>query len=286
MTAEPTLVQGAASLISANMSASTQRRPAETRTYDRLTGRTALVVGGARGMGEATARLFHAEGAVVVIGDVLDDLGTAVADDLGDRAVFVHLDVRSDDDWAAAHSVAVSIGDAPVTAYAHPAAIASFSYIADLSPADYEASIAVNQTGVFRGIRSCIPGMTEAGGGAIVTVASVDGVGAHPGLAGYSSAKFALRGLTRVAALELADRGIRVNCIVPGGIDTPMIRPREVDPAVLDPLARQVPLGHVGDAGELARAALWLVSDESSYVTGTDLIVDGGLMARVPLNLG
>ena len=282
---EPTLVQGAAKLIDESASGEVVRRPAEERTWDRLAGRTALVAGGARGMGEATVRLFHAEGAHVVFGDVLDDLGSALADELGDRATYVHLDVRSESDWESAHAVAEKESGSPVTAYAHTAAIASFSFIEELSLADYEESIAVNQVGVFLGIRSCIEPMTRAGGGAMVTVSSVDGVGAHPGLAGYSSAKFAIRGLTRVAALELADRGIRINTIVPGGIDTPMIRPREVDPSVLDSLAGQVPLGHVGDPSQLARAALFLVSDESSYMTGTDVTVDGGLMARVPLDL-
>lgn len=289
MTQDPrTLVQNAARIIDTGLAPGAVGRPAESRTWQRLEGRTALVVGAARGMGEATARLFHAEGAKVVLGDVLDAEGKAVADELGGAdggAVYVHLDVTSEDDWANAHRVAEDSFGAPVTAYAHTAAIASFSFIADLSLADYRRSIEVNQIGVFLGIRSCIEPMTRAGGGAMVTVSSVDGVGAHPGLAGYSSAKFAIRGLTRVAALELGRAGIRINTIVPGGIDSPMIRPRDVEPAVLDPLAKQVPLGHVSDPAEQARAALWLVSDESSYVTGTDVTVDGGLMARVPLDL-
>jgi 3alpha(or 20beta)-hydroxysteroid dehydrogenase len=237
-------------------------------------------------MGEATVRLFHKEGASVVIGDVLTDQGQTLAEELGERVVFIELDVRSEEAWTRAHAVAEKHFDAPVTAYAHTAAVASFEYISDLSLASYQNTIEVDQVGVFLGIKSAIPGMVRAGGGAVVTVSSVDGVAAHPGLAGYSSAKFAIRGLTRVAALELARMGIRINTIVPGGIDTPMIRPTGVDAQVLRPLAEQVPLGHIADPGELARAALWLVSDESSYVTGTDLIVDGGLMARVPLDLG
>ncbi|BDB44134.1 MULTISPECIES: SDR family oxidoreductase [Mycobacterium] len=280
-----TLVQGAARIIDAGLGNSVAGRSPESRTWQRLSGRTALVVGAARGMGEATARLFHAEGANVVLGDVLDEQGELVAKDLGEGASFVHLDVTSESDWARAHEVAESEFGAPVSAYAHTAAVASFSFIADLSLEDYRSIIEIDQVGVFLGMKSCIEPMTRAGGGAMVAVSSVDGIGAHPGLAGYTSAKFAIRGLVRVAALELARNGIRVNTIVPGGIDTPMIRPRDVEPEVLDPLARQVPLGHVGDPAELARAALWLVSDESSYVTGTDLIVDGGLMARVPLDL-
>lgn len=280
-----TLVQGAARLIDAGLGGGTTGRPAESRTWQRLAGRTALVVGAARGMGEATARLFHAEGAKVVLGDVLDPEGESVANDLGEGAVYTHLDVTSESDWANAHAVAEREFGAPVCAYAHTAAVASFSFISDLSLEDYRRTIEVDQVGVFLGIRSCIAPMLRAGGGAMVTVSSVDGVGAHPGLAGYTSSKFAIRGLTRVAALELGHQGIRINTIVPGGIDTPMIRPRDVEPAVLDPLAKQVPLRHVGDPAELARAALWLVSDESSYVTGTDVTVDGGLMARVPLDL-
>lgn len=288
MTSPPrTLVQGAAGIIDASLGTGTapSRRPAETRTWQRLTGRTALVVGAARGMGAATARLFHAEGAQVVLGDVLDAEGELLAKELGDGAAYVHLDVTAESDWEHAHEVAEREFNAPVTAYAHTAAVASFSFIADLSLQDYKSTVEIDQVGVFLGIRSCIEPMSRAGGGAMVTVSSVDGIGAHPGLAGYTSSKFAVRGLTRVAALELGRSGIRINTIVPGGIDTPMIRPRDVEPSVLDPLAKQVPLGHIGDPAELARAALWLVSDESSYVTGTDLIVDGGLMARVPLDL-
>jgi 3alpha(or 20beta)-hydroxysteroid dehydrogenase len=280
-----TLVQGAARIIDSGLAAAAKHRPAESRTWQRLAGRTALVVGAARGMGEATARLFHAEGATVALGDVLDAEGEVVAKELGDGAIYLHLDVTCESDWAHAHATAEAEFGSPVTVYAHTAAVASFSFIADLSLADYRKTIDVDQVGVFLGIRSCIEPMTRAGGGAMVTVSSVDGIGAHPGLAGYTSSKFAIRGLTRVAALELGRSGIRINTIVPGGIDTPMIRPRDVEPEVLDPLARQVPLGHVAAPTELARAALWLVSDESSYVTGTDLIVDGGLMARVPLDL-
>ncbi len=286
MTDNPrTLAQDAARVIDAGIAAGAVGRPAESRTWQRLTGRTALVVGAARGMGEATARLFHAEGATVILGDVLDAEGEAVAKDLGVGAHYVHLDVTSETDWVHAHTSAEREFGAPVTAYAHTAAVAGISLIADLSLDEYRNIIDIDQVGVFLGIRSCIEPMTRAGGGAMVTVSSIDGIGAHPGLAGYTSSKFAMRGLTRVAALELGRSGIRINTICPGGIDTPMIRPRDLDPEVLDPLARQVPLGHVGDPGELARAALWLVSDESSYVTGTDLIVDGGVMARVPLDM-
>ena len=147
------------------------------------------------------------------------------------------------------------------------------------------STLEIDLVGVFLGIRSCIEPMTRAGGGAMVTVSSIDGIGAHPGLAGYASAKFAIRGLTRVAALELASSGIRVNAVVPGGMDTPMIRPPDVEPQALDPLAKQIPLRHIGHPAEVARAALWLVSDESSYVTGTDLIIDGGTMARAPIDM-
>jgi 3alpha(or 20beta)-hydroxysteroid dehydrogenase len=281
----PTLVQNAARTIDAELGTAVSHRPRETRTWQRLAGRTALVVGAARGLGEATARLFHAEGASVVLGDVLDTEGELVAKDLGDNAVYVHLDVRSEHDWTRAHQVAEQSFGAPVTAYAHTAAVLPFSFIADMSVADYRSTVEINLAGVFLGIRSCIEPMTRAGGGAIVTVSSIDGIGAHPGLAAYSSSKFAIRGLTRVAALELASSGIRVNAVVPGGMDTPMIRPPDVDPQVLDALAKQIPLRHIGHPAEVARAALWLVSDESSYVTGTDLIVDGGTMARVPIEM-
>jgi len=281
----PTLVQNAARTIDAELGTAVAQRPRETRTWQRLAGRTALVVGAARGLGEATARLFHAEGASVVLGDVLDTDGELVAKDLGDNAVYMHLDVRSEHDWTRAHQVAEQSFGAPVTAYAHTAAVLPFSFIADMSVADYRSTVEINLAGVFLGIRSCIEPMTRAGGGAIVTVSSIDGIGAHPGLAAYSSSKFAIRGLTRVAALELASSGIRVNAVVPGGMDTPMIRPPDVDPQVLDALAKQIPLRHIGHPAEVARAALWLVSDESSYVTGTDLIVDGGTMARAPIEM-
>jgi 3alpha(or 20beta)-hydroxysteroid dehydrogenase len=241
----------------------------------RLAGKVALITGAARGQGEAEARLFVAEGAKVVLGDVLDDAGEAVAKSLGDAAAFVHVDIRSEADWQSALSAAERFG--PLNVLINNAAISHFASIVDTTVLDYERVIGVNQTGTFLGIRSVIPAMKAAGGGSIVNVSSIDGLQAKNGIIAYAASKWAIRGMTKVAALELGPYGIRVNSLHPGGIDTVMGNPTGSDQ--IDQFYRRHPIPRAGRSEEIAQMALFLASDESSYSTGSEFVADGGWSA-------
>ena len=238
----------------------------------RLDGKVAIVTGASRGQGEAEARLFVEEGARVVLGDVLDDEGEAVAKELGDAARYVHLDVRSESDWSRAVAAATAFG--PLGVLINNAAVTHFSAIVDTRVEDFERVVAVNQTGTFLGMRAVIEPMKAAGGGSIVNVSSIDGLQAKNGLVAYASTKWAIRGMTKVAALELGRFGIRVNSLHPGGIDTVMGNPTR-DPNV-DKFYARIPLQRAGRSIEMARLALFLASDESSYSTGSEFVADGG----------
>jgi 3alpha(or 20beta)-hydroxysteroid dehydrogenase len=233
-------------------------------------------------MGAAMARTFAEAGRRVVIGDVRDDDGARLAAEIG--AGYVHLDVTDPDQWAAAVDAA-AVGGAPVGVLLQSAGVLRREPIAELSLEHYERLLAVNLTGPFLGIKAVAPGMTRAGSGGIVVLSSVDALAAAPGYAGYCASKAGVTGLVQAAALELASAGIRVNAIAPGLIDTPMSRGRGGDGTLIDALAEQVPLRRAGLAGEIARVALFLASDAASYVTGATLVVDGGLMAQVPVRI-
>jgi 3alpha(or 20beta)-hydroxysteroid dehydrogenase len=242
----------------------------------RLDGKVAIITGAARGQGEAEARLFASEGASVVLGDVLDDLGQAVADDIGIHARYVHLDVSNASDWAAAVDVADALG--PYTVLVNNAAIVRPASIEDTSLDDYNAVINVNQIGCFLGMKHALEPMRAHGGGAIVNISSVDGMKSTNGLISYSASKWAVRGMTKTAAIEWGRYGIRVNSIHPGGVNTLMGNPMS------DPRVEKVPfqfqaIARIGYPPEIAAAALFLVSDEASYITGTELVVDGGWLA-------
>ncbi|MEW2530717.1 glucose 1-dehydrogenase [Streptomyces sp. NPDC047071] len=256
----------------------------------KLDGRVVIVTGGARGQGEQEARLFVAEGARVVIGDVLDEQGEALAKELGDAARYVRLDVGSEDDWRAAVE-ATEDAFGKVDGLVNNAGILRFNELVNTPLEEYQHVVQVNQTGVFLGIRSVAPRIGEAGGGTIVNTASYAGLTGMAHIGAYSATKHAIVGLTRVAALELAARGIRVNAICPGAIDTPMSNPAQLDPGAdaeqaargLDALYRRyVPLGRVGKAHEVARLALFLTAEEdSAYITGQPFVIDGGWLAGV-----
>ncbi|MEU1953425.1 SDR family NAD(P)-dependent oxidoreductase [Nocardia rhamnosiphila] len=260
----------------------TDRAERDTRSFDRLRGKVALVVGGASGMGAAEARLFVREGARVVLGDIQDERGRALAEELGDAAAYVHLDTRSESDWAAAVDVAVTtFGGLHVLV--NNAGVGRYGVIQEMDPKQWIDLIDIMLIGSYRGIRAVTPAITAAGGGSIIAISSVDGVASHAGLSGYSSAKFGVRGLVRSAALELGASNIRVNTIVPGLVDTPLIRPEGAPREALAPMEEQVPVGYAAEPHEVALAALFLASDDSWYVSGSDLLVDGGVMAKVPL---
>ncbi|MGK5630840.1 SDR family NAD(P)-dependent oxidoreductase [Streptomyces sp. URMC 123] len=250
----------------------------------KLDGRVVIVTGAARGQGEQEARLFAAEGARVVLTDVLDDLGESVAKDIGeDRARYLRLDVGSEEDWAAVIRDAKETFGA-VHGLVNNAGIARFGELADTSLEDFEQVVRVNQTGTFLGMRAVAPELAAAGGGTIVNIASLAGLLGLPHLISYTATKAAVIGMTRAAAVELAPRGIRVNAVCPGGIDTPMANPGGAPLADLDGFYRTlVPLGRIGRASEVAALALFLTSDDSSYITGQPFVIDGGWTAGARL---
>jgi len=238
----------------------------------RLSGKVAIITGAARGQGEAEARLFVEQGAQVVLGDVLDDEGHEVAKQLGDAARYVHLDVSSESDWE--HAVAIAAERGPLNVLLNNAAISHFSALGETRLDDYMRVVGVNQVGTFLGMRAAVEPMKKAGGGSIVNVSSIDGLQAKNGIVAYAATKWAIRGMTRVAALELGRHGIRVNSLHPGGIDTVMGNPTGTPD--IDQFYRRIPIARAGRAIEIARMALFLASDESSYSTGSEFVADGG----------
>ncbi len=244
----------------------------------RLAGKVALISGGARGQGEAEARLFVAEGAKVVIADVLDEAGRKVAAELGGDAHFVHLDVTQEALWSSVVSETVErFGRLDVLV--NNAGIVRTGSLEHQSLEDYRAVVDVNQVGVFLGMRAVIPAMRDAGGGSIVNISSNAGLEGVEGVVGYVASKWAVRGMTKTAAIELGRYGIRVNSVHPGGVDTPMLGGDELGHlAATNPYAGQ-PISRISQPEEIARLVLFLASDESSYSTGSEFVADGGRMA-------
>src|SRR5437588_2388797 len=241
----------------------------------RIAGKVTLVTGAARGIGAATARLLVDEGGKVAIADVLDEEAGVLAKELGDDTVAVHLDVSSEADWTAAVEL-VESRFGRLDALVNNAAILRFGAIESTSLDDYLAVIRVNQVGTFLGIRAALPALRRAGGGSIVNMSSVDGMRGSPNQVAYNSSKFAVRGITKTAAVELGPDGIRVNSVHPGGIDTPMVRAQGLEEFDLDRLFRKIPLARAGRAEEVARVIAFLVSDDSAFCTGAEFVVDGG----------
>ena len=235
-----------------------------------LNGKVALITGGASGQGAAEARLFVDEGAAVVIADVQDPAGHALAHELGPSATYVHLDVSSDRDWDAAIAHASeSFGDP--TVLIQSAAIVHHKLIEDSPHEEFERVLSVNLVGPYLGMRAVLPGMRRAGGGVIINVGSAAAYNGTGGRALYGAAKWGLRGLTKSAAIEFGHHNIRVNSIHPGAIDTPMLRGSDQD---MPP--PQIPVPRFGRACEVARMALFLASEHAAYITGADIPVDGG----------
>jgi 3alpha(or 20beta)-hydroxysteroid dehydrogenase len=244
----------------------------------RLEGKVAIITGAARGQGEAEARLFAAHGARVVVADVLEEEGRAVAKSIGDAATFERLDVSAEDDWTRVVNAAVAHAGL-LTTLVNNAGIVGYSAFEDTSLEDYLRVIQVNQIGTFLGMRTAIPALTAAGGGSIVNVASVEGMRGSNGLVAYGSSKWAIRGLTKIGAVELARRGIRVNTLLPGSVDTPMSALPEGSEVDTKAMTADRPMIRAGRPEELAQAALFLASDDSSYVSGAELVVDGAWTA-------
>lgn len=255
----------------------------------RLVGKVALITGGARGQGGAAARRFVEEGAKVVIADILDDDGSRLAAELDAQAdgaaVYQHLDVTSERDWQVAVERAVTeFGSLNVLV--NNAGILHFSPLPDTTLADYERVIRVNQFGTFLGMRSVVEPMRAAGGGSIVNLSSVEGLAAVPFVMAYSASKFAIRGMTKVAAMELGRDGIRVNSVHPGMIDTRMVADALGGAEMpTEWVKEKLPLGRVGQPAEIANLVVFLASDESSYSTGAEFVADGGATATHALKI-
>jgi 3alpha(or 20beta)-hydroxysteroid dehydrogenase len=245
----------------------------------RLDGKVALITGGARGQGAAAARRFVAEGARVLICDVLSEEGKALAEELGEAAWYQQLDVGDEQAWRDAMTeVERLFGRLDVLV--NNAGILFFSPLDQMSLADYERVIRINQIGTFLGMRSVVPMMKRQGGGSIVNISSVEGLAGMPMLTAYASTKFAIRGMTKVAAMELGPDGIRVNSVHPGAIDTSMVSTALGGlPVDLSLIGQRVALGRVGQPEEVANLVLYLASDESGYSTGGEFVVDGGATA-------
>jgi 3alpha(or 20beta)-hydroxysteroid dehydrogenase len=240
----------------------------------RVDGKVALISGGARGMGESHARMLVAEGAKVVLGDILDDEGNALADDIGDAARYVHLDVTQPDQWDAAVSTAVD-EFGKLNVLVNNAGAVALGPLKSHDLTKWQQVLDVNLTGTFLGMQRVVDPMTEAGGGSIINVSSIEGLRGAPWVHGYVASKWGVRGLTKSAALELAPLKIRVNSIHPGFIRTPMTKHLPDDMV-------KAPMGRPGTPEEVSTFVIFLASDESSFSTASEYVMDGGLVADVP----
>lgn len=245
-----------------------------------LAGRVAIVTGAAQGQGRSIAERFAREGARVVVADIADDLGRSVAASLAE-AVFAHLDVGDSTDWQAVVAATVDMFGA-VDILVNNAGVVHHASIADTTLADYERVVRINQIGPFLGMQAVTAAMTAAGGGSIVNISSVRGLSAANGLMAYVATKFAVRGMTKVAALELGRFGIRVNSIHPGAIATEGVLGAAVhDLDAIDANFSELPIPRIGRPSDIASLALFLASDESAYCTGAEFVADGGASAGV-----
>ena len=240
----------------------------------RVDGKVALISGGARNIGGASARMLVAEGAKVVIGDLLDEEGAALAEELGDAARYVHLDVTSDDDWRRAVELTVAeFGRLDVLF--NNAGIFNGGRLQRYESEQWQEMLDVNLTGAFLGMRAAADAMIAAGGGSIINTSSIEGLRGTPWAHGYVASKWGLRGLTKSVALELAPHGIRVNSLHPGRISTPAT---DAMPDDMIP----IPLGRPGLPEEVATFVVFLASDESSFATGSEFVMDGGTVTQIP----
>lgn len=248
----------------------------------RVEGKVVLISGGARNIGGASARMLVAEGAKVVIGDLLDEEGAALADELchefGQSAArYVHLDVTSEDDWAAA--VALTVAEfGRLDVLFNNAGIFNGGQLQRYQAAQWQQMLDVNLTGAFFGAKAAADALIAAGGGSIINTSSIEGLRGTPWAHGYVASKWGLTGLTKSLAMELAPHGIRVNSLHPGRISTPAT---DQMPEGLIP----IPLGRAGRPEEVAAFVVFLASDESSFSTGSEFVVDGGTVMHIPTNI-
>ena len=249
----------------------------------RLEGKVALISGGSRGMGAYEAELFIQEGAKVVVGDVREDEGRALVEKIaegGGDAVFVCLDVTSETDWAAAVQEAVTRYD-KLDVLVNNAGVSARGSIEETSVEDWDRVMDINAKGVFLGTRTAIPEMRKAGGGSIINISSQLGlVGMRESSPQYQASKGAVRIFTKSTAIQYAAEGIRANSVHPGPVITPMTEARRSDAEVQKMMISRIPLGRYGESADVAYGVLYLASDESSFVTGSELVIDGGWTAQ------
>ncbi len=247
----------------------------------RLDGKVALITGGARGMGKSHVRHFVAEGARVVFGDVQDGKGAAVAAGLDEKSCrYVHHDVTSEADWAAAVAAALDTFGR-LDALVNNAGVLAFARITDMPLADFRRILEVNVVGCWLGVKAVIEPMKAAGGGSIVNISSIEGFTGAAGLSAYSASKFAIRGMTKSAAQELGQFGIRVNSVHPGGVLTSMTlgQATTADPADAEAFLKAMPMSRFARPAEISCLVAYLASDESSYSTGSEFVADGGILS-------
>ncbi|TDD70895.1 glucose 1-dehydrogenase [Actinomadura darangshiensis] len=245
-----------------------------------LDGKVALITGGARGMGKAHVRRFADEGAKVVFGDVLEEEGAKLAADLGDGVRFIRMDVSKEEDWRRATETATTAFGA-LNVLVNNAGILRHKTIEEMALEEFRQILDVNLIGQWLGVKTVTAPMREAGGGSIVNVSSTEGFIGAAGLAAYSASKFGVRGLTKSAARELGQYGIRVNSIHPGGVLTPLTMQDDIVSATAssaDAFMKALPLGRMGKTQEISGLVVYLASDDSSYCTGSEVLVDGGML--------
>lgn len=242
----------------------------------RLENKVAIITGASRGMGAAHARLFVEEGAKVVIADILEEDGKKLAEELGENAIFIKLDVTNEANWKEAVAEAEK-AFGPVDVLVNNAGITMNKPIEETSEEDYRRIININQVSVFLGIKSIIPSMKQVENGSIINISSINGL--VGGAVGYTDSKFAVRGLTKSAALSLSKYGIRVNSVHPGVIETPMLMHGDAKEAIKE-FSKHIPLKRVAKPEEVSKTVLFLASSDSSYSTGSEFVIDGGLTAQ------
>lgn len=242
----------------------------------RLAGKVAIITGAAQGMGAAHAKLFIENGAKVVLTDLNEEKGNAFAAELGENALFIKQNVTSEEDWA---TVIAKTEEAfgPVNVLVNNAGITMAKNMLDITVEEYRRIMDINQLSVFLGMKTAAASMIKAGGGSIVNISSMNGLVA--GAVGYTDTKFAVRGMTKAAAINLAPMGIRVNSVHPGVIATPMVVQEDTRAAV-EEFSKYIPLKRVAQPEEVSQMVLFLASDDSSYSTGSEFVIDGGLTAQ------
>jgi len=242
----------------------------------RLAGKVAIITGSAQGMGAAHAKLFVENGAKVVLTDLNEEKGNAFAAELGENAIFVKQNVTSEEDWATVIAKAEE-AFGPVNVLVNNAGITMAKNMLEVTLEEYKRIVDINQVSVFLGMKSVASSMAKAGGGSIVNISSMNGL--VGGAIGYTDTKFAVRGMTKAAALNLAPMGIRVNSVHPGVIATPMVVQEDTKAAV-EEFSKHIPLKRVAQSEEVSKMVLFLASDDSSYSTGSEFVIDGGLTAQ------